>query len=948
MPVASAIFQAVFHGNLIPMPISWNEIRQNAIRFASEWAGATSESAEKQTFWNEFFAVFGIRRRTVAAFEEPVRNIAGDYGFIDLFWRGMLLVEHKSRGRDLGKAESQAFRYIQDLVRENRHDEIPRYVIVSDFARIALHDLEPDDQRHLPLFDSFRVDTSEFPLAELHRRIHEFAFIPGYQRHRFEDRDPINLRAVGIMGDLHDALEHGGYRGHELERFLVRVLFCLFAEDTGIFEREAFRLYIEDRAKPDGADLDLHLARLFSVLNTPTQERQRNLDETLAAFPYVNGELFAETLGFADFNRDMRNSLLACTRFDWSRISPAIFGSLFQGVMEPRERRQLGGHYTSERDILKVIRALFLDDLRTEFQRIKGNKYQLKQFQQKLASLRFLDPACGCGNFLVVTYRELRLLEIDALKGLNTNGQQHFDIHTLSKIDVDAFFGIEIGEWPARIAEVAMWLMDHQMNVLLSEAFGQYFVRLPLSKSPTIVNGNALRLDWRQILPPRQCSYVLGNPPFVGKQFASVEQKADMDLICGEIKGGGVLDYVAGWYFKAAEYIRETNVVVGFVSTNSISQGEQVGILWSGLFSRHQLKIHFAHRTFAWESEARGRAHVHVVIVGFAAFDGPNKRIFDYGTDGESSTVSIARNISPYLVEGNDIVISSRSRPISDVPEIVFGNMPNDGGHLILSDAEKADLLKREPAARRFVRLFLGSQEFINGTHRWCLWLEDASARELRAMPEVMKRVKQVAAHREKSSRRTTRELAASPTLFGEIRQPRSRYLVIPSVSSENRKYIPIGFLPKTVIGSNLVLFVPNATSYHFGVLSSAMHMAWVRQVSGRLKSDFRYSNKLVYNNYPWPNAPTSKQQSAVVAAADAVLDSRKAHFEKGATLADLYDPLAMPRDLAKAHAALDRAVDRCYRAQRFTTDRQRVEFLFATYEKLTTPLIPRTGRKRR
>ena len=406
------------------MPISWNEIRQNAIQFSRQWAGAKSESAEKQTFWNEFFDVFGVRRRIVAAFEEPVKRISGDYGYIDLFWPGMLLVEHKSRGKDLGKAESQAFRYIQDLIREGWQEDVPRYVIVSDFARIALHDLEPEEQRVLPLFAGFRVATIEFPLAELHRHIHDLAFIPGYKQHRFEDQDPINLRAVGIMGDLHDALKAGGYSGHELERFLVRILFCLFAEDTGIFEREAFRLYIEDRTKPDGSDLGLHLARLFDVLNTRPEQRQKNLDESLAAFRYVNGELFAEKLGFADFNRDMRNSLLACTRFDWSCISPAVFGSLFQGVMERRERRQIGGHYTSERDIMKVIRSLFLDDLRSEFERIKSNRSQLKQFHQKLARLRFLDPACGCGNFLVITYRELRLLEIEVLQAMNGRQQQ--------------------------------------------------------------------------------------------------------------------------------------------------------------------------------------------------------------------------------------------------------------------------------------------------------------------------------------------------------------------------------------------------------------------------------------------------------------------------------------------------------------------------------------------
>lgn len=527
------------------MPLSWNEIRHRAIGFSKEWTGVRREQAEKQTFWNEFFDVFGIRRRVVASFEEPVKSISGDYGYIDLFWPGVVLVEHKSLGQDLGKAESQAFRYIQDLAREGRTNEIPRYVILSDFARIALHDLEPDEQRDSPPFDR-RVATQQFPLAEFHKHIQAFAFIPGYKQQKFEEQDPINIEAVEIMGRLHDALEAGGYSGHQLERFLVRILFCLFAEDTGIFERESFKLYLLNRTAEDGSDLGPHVARLFEVLNTPLEKRQTNLDETLAAFPYVNGDLFAENLGFADFNRPMRHALLCSTGFDWSRISPAIFGSLFQAVMEPKERRQIGGHYTNERDILKVVCLLFLDDLRAEFERVKMSKVELKRFHGKLAALHFLDPACGCGNFLVITYRELRLLEIEVLRALFPGDQPNLDIRRLSLVDVDAFYGIEISEWPARIAEVAMWLMDHQMNIRLSEAFGQYFVRLPLKKSPTIVCGNALRLDWRKILPSNRCCYILGNPPFGGKQFGNADQKADMEIVCGNVKGGGVLDYVTG------------------------------------------------------------------------------------------------------------------------------------------------------------------------------------------------------------------------------------------------------------------------------------------------------------------------------------------------------------------------------------------------------------------
>ncbi|MBI3026172.1 MAG: class I SAM-dependent DNA methyltransferase [Candidatus Tectomicrobia bacterium] len=928
------------------MPLSWNEIRHRAISFSREWAGVRREAAEKQTFWNEFFNVFGVSRRALASFEEPVKKLSGNYGAIDLFWKRILLVEHKSAGQDLGRAQSQAFGYIQALVNEGRHGEIPRYVIVSDFARVALHDLEPEEQRDLPLFAGRRVESLEFPIGELHHRIHAFAFIPGYKQHKFVEQDPINIEAVGIMGRLHDALEAGGYSGHQLERFLVRILFCLFAEDTGIFERESFRLYLLNRTAEDGSDLGLHLARLFDVLNTPSDKRQKNLDETLASFQWVNGELFAENLGFADFNFDMRNALLACTEFDWSRISPAIFGSLFQAVMEPKERRQIGGHYTNERDILKAVRSLFLDGLRAEFGRAKGSKAELGRFHEKIAGLRFLDPACGCGNFLVITYRELRLLEIEILRLLHPGATRELDIQHLSQVDVDAFYGIEISEWPARIAEVAMWLMDHQMNIRLSEAFGQYFVRLPLKKSPTIVCGNALRLDWKKILPPEQCNFVLGNPPFVGKQFATAEQKSDMEIVCGTVKGGGILDYVTAWYFKAGEFIQNTRITVGFVSTNSISQGEQVGVLWNELFKRYHLKIHFAHRTFAWASEARGKAHVHVVIIGFGTFDRETKPIYDYDADTQQAHVTLTRNISPYLIEGSDVVVVSRSRPVSAIPEITFGNMPNDGGHLLLTDSEKTELLKKEPDAKRFIRPFLGSQEFINGSQRWCIWLKDAPPAEVRALSEVMERVEAVKKHRLESPRETTRELAKKPMLFGEIRQPSEKYLAIPKTSSERRAYIPIAFLDSRTVASTELFTMPNAMPYHFGILSSAMHMAWVKQVCGRLKSDYRYSNSLVYNNYPWPEAPSAKQRAAVEKGAQAVLDAREEF--PNATLADLYDPLAMPPALVKAHAGLDRAVDLCYRPRPFESDRQRVEHLFALYEKLTAPLIPASKKGRR
>jgi hypothetical protein len=699
------------------------------------------------------------------------------------------------------------------------------------------------------------------------------------------------------------------------------------------------------------------LAHLFEILNTPLEKRQKNLDETLAAFPYVNGELFNEHLGFAAFNHDMRNALLGCCEKDWSRISPAIFGSLFQSIMQPKERRQIGAHYTSERDILKVARSLFLDDLRAEFEarkqdRSTGRKARLAEFHKRICDLRFLDPACGCGNFLVVTYRELRQLELETLEELLTveaKGQRRLqreltldEVNRLSQVDVDQFYGIEIEEWPARIAEVALWLMDHQMNQKISAAFGQLYQRLPLKKSPHIHCANALRLDWKEVLPPDICNYVLGNPPFVGAKFQTNAQRADMDAIAGDVENHGLLDLVTGWYFKAADYIRGTRIVVGFVSTSSISQGEQAGTLWNYLFQHFPAKIHFAHRTFAWASEARGKAHVHVVIVGFAEFDTPNKRIYDYET--EKATVTPAKNISPYLVEGTDLAITNRSKPICNVPEMGIGNKPIDGGNYLFTPEEKAAFLKEEPAAKEFFRRWIGSEEFINGIERWCLWLGDCPPEKLRGMPHAIARVEAVREFRLASKSTPTRKIAETPTRFHVENFPKRTFLVIPEVSSEKRNYIPIGFMQPEILCSNLVKIIPDATHFHFGVLSSAMHMAWVRQVCGRLESRYRYSNKLVYNNFPWPSPPP-EQRASVEERARAVLAAREPHLPPRGlgTLADLYDPLAMPPALARAHAELDRAVEKCYRSEPFDSDRQRVEFLFVLYEKIIAPLLPVT-----
>lgn len=938
--------------------LSWNEIRQNAIRFSREWKGAQDERAEAQTFWNELFQVFGLRRRLVASFEEPVKSLKNTYHRIDLFWKGRLLAEHKSAGASLDKAESQAFQYIQELAGSGRDDEIPRYVLLCNFDSIALYDLEPDNQLELPLWRDQKYERIDFRLSDLHTHIKHFAFLIGQKTHKFGEQDKANLKAAAIMADLHDAVAGGRYPAESLERLLVRLLFCLFADDTGIFESGQFELYIENRTRADASDLGAQLNALFDVLNTPPERRSLHLDEDLNAFPYINGDLFADHLPTAGFNREMRNRILAASRFDWSRISPAIFGSLFQGIMDDKARRQIGAHYTSERDILKVIRPLFLDDLRAEFEAIKADRSKrrvahLHKFQAKLATLRFLDPACGCGNFLVIAYRELRRLELEVLKVLYNDfagiQQEAFtadEFAKLSQVDVNQFYGIEIGEWPARIAETALWLTDHQMNTELSLATGNLFQRIPLRAAPHIKCANALRFDWNELLPARECSYVLGNPPFVGAKFQTPDQKADVKQIAGGVENSGLLDYVTMWYFRAAEYIMGTDIRCAFVSTNSISQGEQVGVLWSALFNLG-VKIHFAHRTFCWQSDAKGKAHVHVVIVGFGLKNGKNKRIFEYqDIKGEPSAISVS-NIAPYLVEGGDIAIRNRNKPLCDVPEIGIGNKPIDGGHYLFDDDEKHSFLQQEPEAAKFFRPWIGSVEFLHGYHRWCLWLGDASPAELAKLPACRARIEAVRKFRLESKSALTQELADMPRRFHVENFPKRSFLVIPEVSSEKRPYIPIGYLSPPVICSNLVKILPKASPYHFGVLTSAMHMAWVRQVCGRLESRYRYSAKLVYNNYPWPTEVTKEQKARVAECAKRVLSVRQGYLDGISTLADLYDPLTMPAPLLKAHRELDRSVDRCYRSKAFNSERERVEYLFELYEQLTSPLAPTAPKKK-
>lgn len=927
--------------------LSWSEIRDRAVVFSREWATESSERAESQSFWNDFFNVFGIGRRSVASFEAPVRRLTGHVGKIDLFWKGRLLVEQKSRGQDLSRAEGQAFAYVQALTSEGRHDEVPRYVLVSDFERIALFDLESADISR-PIV---------FRLGDLHRHVRDFAFMLGQTAIRVDPEDPANEHAYDRMCALHDALEAGGCKGPELERMLVRVLFCLFAEDTGLFAPDAFTSFLR-QTRENGSDLAAQLNQFFYVLDTPISGRPKTLDAELAELPYVNGQLFKDRLGFPGFNSDMRRALIECAEFYWAKISPAVFGSLFQGVLDAKERRKQGAHYTSERDILRVLRSLFLDDLSAEFERIKADRSNrraanIEAFHARLRSLKFLDPACGCGSFLVLAYRELRTLEIEVVRERLAGGQQLLDVRTYFQVDVDQFFGIELDEWPVRIAEVAMWLMDHQMNVRASEVFGKYFERLPLVTSPHIVRGNALRMAWGDLLPRTEASYVVGNPPFIGKQFRSAEQQADMQAIWGDVSGAGVLNYVTAWYRKAADYIQGLSTRVAFVSTNSIANGEQVGILWGDLYKK-KMVIQFGHRTFPWTSDARGQAHVHVVIIGFGQTDVAQKNIYDYEINGEhertEGTVSRVKNISPYLIEGGNFAVTKRQTPLCNVRPMSFGNMPNDGGHLLLTDEQRAELLAAAPNAAKFIRPFVGPDELVKGKTRWCLWLVDADPGEIRRIAPLVTRIEAVRTIRSNSPRSATKALASKPMLFGEIRQPTQRYLGVPKTGSERRRYIPMAFFDPEVIASTDLLTVEGAGYYEFGVLSSSMHMAWVNTVGGRFKSDPRYSATLIYNTFPWPDAVDKKRRAAVESAALDVERARAQFLEPTGTnsLGDLYDPLTTPVGLVNAHVKLDRAVELCYRPEPFKNgERQRLEWLMAMYASLMNPSKPTTPVRR-
>lgn len=886
--------------------LSWGEIETNAIAFAKRWKDCRgNEKQDSQTFEKDLMRIFGVDWLE-GLHEHRVINEDGVQNYIDYILPGKILIEMKSKGESLIRAYNQAITYAKCL----KPDEYPELLMVCDFEQIQVTNLRTGQ--------TFQ----KFKLNQLKKHIRMFGIVAGYTSEvTFTTNIEVNTDASYKMAKLHDGLKANGYTGKNLEVYLVRLLFCLFAEDTGIFEKEMFENYIR-ASKEDGSDLSGRLMELFSILDTSDNKRMGTLRAELKYFRYINGSLFSAFLPPAAFDDKMRQTLLDCCDFDWSFISPAIFGAMFQGVMDEQQRREMGAHYTSEENIMKVIKPLFLDDLWLEFDRMKSTKAELETFHDKISSLRFLDPACGCGNFLIITYREIRLLEFEVLKMLHDN-KQSVMIDLLCKVSVDQFYGIEYEEFPCQIAQVGLLLMKHQMDKEVSNYFGMNLIDFPIKEMATIVHGNALQTDWESVVSKDKLNYIIGNPPFVGK--LTPEQATDMALVFSETLRYGKLDYVCAWYKKAADFIENTAIRCAFVSTNSISQGEQVSVLWNELF-RKNVHIDFAYKTFKWSNDAKGNAAVHCVIIGFSVFPNTKKRVIY-----SENTQVVATNISPYLNSAKNILVESRSTPLCNSPRMVKGSIPVDEGHLLLSPEEKETLLAAEPDAEKYIRPFLGAREYINKQERWCIWLKGASPKEIRELPCIRARIDSVRQFRLASSKAATRKYAEQAMLFMENRQPETEYILVPRHSSENRKYIPMGFMAPAIIAGDANMVIPDATRFHFGILTSSMHMAWMRTVAGRLEMRYRYSAEIVYNNFPWPD-PNESQRAEIERYAQEVLDARSMYPD--CSLADLYDPDTMPVELMKAHRHLDRAVEKAY-GRSFASEEEQVAFLFERYAEL-------------
>jgi hypothetical protein len=906
------------------MSRDYNEIRDRAYAFVKEFEGAGYEKGESQTFWGAFFEIFGFEKRFIRTlFEQRLGKL-----FIDVFWEGQILAEQKSEGRSLEDAYKQAWNYVEKLP-ANRQ---PKMIVVSDFRKFQLYSM---DTMEPPV---------EFALEELPANIGRFMYlVDGGRADLHRQEDPVNIEAARLMADLHNRLE-SQYRSnkHDLEVFLVRIMFLFFADDTEIIREKNFlHRYFKEHSSQDGTGLDGTIGTIFRLANMPEDERPDEWRDhhDYRLVPYINGGLFAETIQLPIFDFMARKKFLEASGYDWEKVSPAIFGSMFQAVMSPDIQRSLGAHYTSEKNIMKALGPLFLDDYWKEFRLNFDDPKKLRALIAKIKSTGLFDPACGCGNFLVVGYRELRGLELACHKRIRElSGEKHLslDVHLdFQPLDVDKMYGIEIEEFPAQVAQTALWVQDHIENRKLSQAFGQHFARIPLKTAPHILNGNALRVDWADFAPPERVKYIVSNPPYVGAMMMDRGQKEDVKPIYhGRVDGFGEIDYVGAWFMKGADYcaVADNPPDIAFVATNSISQGQQVGLLWKFIYKKTKLRAHFAHQTFRWDYEQGKSAAVHVVIVGLSTrSSSTEKRLFRYPDINKAPEEHAVDKINPYLVDGPELFVLNRSNPLCSVPAMRFGSMPRDGGNLIV---QPEDVDRVDSVARKYIRPYIGSREYINGKDRYCLWLVNATPGDIRSSKFISERVEKTRDFRLGSKAAGTRKFADTPHLFCQIAQPESGSLiVVPGASSARREYIPIGFLGAETIISNAGFLIPDSSVYHLGILTSEMHMTWMRRIGGRLKSDYRYAKDLVYNNFPWP-AATDDQKAKVEECAQAVLDARKPYLDKGSTMADLYDPISMPPELRKAHRELDKSVDKCYREEPFESEEDRLKLLFELYEK--------------
>ncbi|HFP9391306.1 TPA: class I SAM-dependent DNA methyltransferase [Raoultella planticola] len=874
------------------------------------------ENPEQDEFIYGFLTAFEFPKSTLSQIRQGgTRNVAKEPGHVAL--KNKLYYQPVADNDDLESAFEQ--RIADMAIAKNKI----RFVLVTNFVRFLA-------------WDTLTKERLDIEFEELPRNYGFFLPLVGLEKAILNSENPADVKAAEKMGKLFDLIKERNDLSkaediHALNVFLTRLLFCFFAEDTGIFEKGQFTSAVKSYTAEDGSDLDGFLTSLFTVMNSKLDSPSRkSLPIHITAFPYVNGGLFASDEPIPKLGLKGRRILLECSAMDWSAINPDIFGSMFQAVIDVEQRSRLGQHYTSYSNIMKVIQPLFLEPLRNELEKQRTNTNGLKRLLVRLGEIKVFDPACGSGNFLIVAYKELRLLEMDVIRALLQRDPQSF---LMSRIHLDQFYGIEIDDFACEIARLSLWLAEHQLNKQWEEHIGSAPPALPLRSSGKIWSGNSLQTDWHTICPKSTDDevYVIGNPPFLGTSRRSDGQRDDMQAVFSGFKSLGSLDFVACWFWKGAKYIQNSSAEIALVATNSLCQGEQVATLWPSIFELG-LSIHIAYPTFTWENNARDKAAVHVVIIGLSGQSKIRQLYQQIEGRWHSKLVS---NISPYLVEGNNIAVVPRSKPIiKNVPPLLFGNKPTEGGNLMMNRVERDALLSKEPQAAPWIKRVLGADELLNGLERWCLWLVDITDTELQSMPYVYERVQKVAEMRRKSTKLSTQKKSNTPHLFDENRQPISGdYILIPHVSSERRTYIPIGLVDASIISTDGNFILPNGTLYEFSILTSLMHNDWMRLVAGRLESRYRYSTKVVYNTFPWPDV-TDVQRKTLIALAKTVLLMRENYPEN--TLADLYDPLKMPIDLLEAHQALDKAVDRLYRDKPFKDSSERLSCLLERYEALT------------